>query len=923
MPGKLKSPVSAEPRQLPLGWIPIVPFLVQMFAAVGLTGWFSLQNGQSAITSVRAKLGSELTARIDDRLQSYLSATDLINQLNARAIASGQINPNNPSATRGYLWQQIQLFPRIANLGWVASTGNYYGIARDRDDGSLRWLVTHPNRPDQLIINILDPLGNLTTETIKQSGFDIRKQSGYRQATAEKIPVWSRELQGNGPLQLTASHPLYDSQNRLFGVLHSTIELSEMSQFLQGLDIGESGQAFIIDGQGYAIASSIPEPDSPLTPVNRSSHALLRTIARQVESAVGDWNAIDGNHQLDVLFKHQNYWVSITPMTVADGDRDLQWAIAVIIPDIDFLEFSHDNIRNTILFCFIASIVAGSFALVSSRWISKPILNVIEALQGISTGDLERVLPTQTTRFPHIRELEILADSFNTMAARFRQSYEELEIRVALRTFELKEAKEAADSANSAKSEFLANMSHELRTPLNGILGYTQILQRSSNLAEKEQNGINIIHECATHLLTLINDILDLAKIEARKLDLNPHEINLRALLQGVAEICRVRAIQKNIEFNYSLDPQVPEWIVADEKRLRQVLLNLLGNAIKFTERGGVSFQIISLENSDASDRSIHQIRFQINDTGIGIPPEQQDSIFLPFEQAGDRRQQSAGTGLGLAISQKIVSMMGSSIKLESIPGEGSSFFLDLDVSEVLQCQDSSTLIDIRKVIGFTGKETAKIMVVDDREQNQLMIADLLEPIGFTVATADNGYEALERLSEFGADLMITDLHMPVLDGIGLIERVRSDDLYQNLAIIVSSAHVLESDRDLAREAGANAFLPKPLNTELLLETIGKFLNIEWVVQPELEDIEAIESSTVQREASSEILAPDGEILSVLHQFALEGNLRKVKKRVADLEQERPELQEFCDRVKQLVKTFDEQGLIQLIESYAKDSELT
>ena len=915
MPGKLQSPVSDESRQLPLGWIPIVPFLVQMFAAVGLTGWFSLHNGQIVIAHVTAKLGSELTARIDDRLQSYLSTTDLINQLNAAAIARGQINPNNPSATRGYLWQQIQLFPSIASLGLVTSTGHYYGIARDREDGSLRWLVVNPNRPDQLIINILDPLGNLTTETIKQSGFDVREQSWYRQAMAAGMPIWSREQQGDRPWQLTASHPLYDSQNRLFGVLHSTIELSEMSQFLQGLDIGESGQAFILDGDGYAIASSLPEPDPPLVPVNRSSHALLRTIAQQIES--DDWRALDESHQLDLLFKHQHYWVSINPMTVTDGDRYPQWAIAVIIPDTDFLQLSHDNIRNTILFCFVASIVAGSFGLVTSRWISQPILNLIEALQGISTGDLERTLQTQTARFPQIRELDILAHSFNTMAARFRQSYEELEIRVALRTFELKEAKEAADSANSAKSEFLANMSHELRTPLNGILGYTQILQRSRNLAEKERNGINIIHECATHLLTLINDILDLAKIEARKLELDSHEVNLRTLLQGVAEICRVRAIQKQIEFNYSLDSQLPEWIVADEKRLRQVLLNLVGNAIKFTEQGSVSFYVKSLENTEMGDRSIHHIRFQIDDTGIGIPPEKQESIFLPFEQAGDRLQQSAGTGLGLAISQKIVSMMGSSIKLESIPGKGSSFFLDLDVSEVLQCQDSSTLIDTGKIIGFTGRETAKIMVVDDREQNQLMIADLLEPIGFTIATADNGYEALERLSGFGADLMITDLQMPVLDGIGLIERVRADDRYQNLAIVVSSARVLESDRNRARVAGANAFLPKPLNTGILLEQISLLLQLNWVTQPSNTAIvDSTKPSRIQPDIAEDIVPPNRESLAILHQLALEGNLRKLQTEITNLETNHPELQIFCDRVQQLIKSFDEQGLLKFIESY-------
>ena len=270
----------------------------------------------------------------------------------------------------------------------------------------------------------------------------------------------------------------------------------------------------------------------------------------------------------------------------------------------------------------------------------------------------------------------------------------------------LTEAKEAAEAANRAKSEFLANMSHELRTPLNGVIGYAQILQRTQTLKAEDRSRIEVIHQCGTHLLTLINDILDLSKIEARKTELLPTDFHLPAFLQGVAEMCRIRAELKGIQFRYQAAAELPIGIRADEKRLRQVLINLLSNAIKFTDAGSVTFTVSFAREGN--------IRFEVRDTGIGIPPAKFQVIFQPFEQVSDAKRQSEGTGLGLAISQELVGLMDSTIQVQSELGAGSRFWFDVNLPEATEWVKTAQTDQHGQIIGIKGSRP-KILVVDDK----------------------------------------------------------------------------------------------------------------------------------------------------------------------------------------------------------------
>ncbi|MEG4851067.1 PAS domain S-box protein [Microcoleus sp. B5-D4] len=461
-------------------------------------------------------------------------------------------------------------------------------------------------------------------------------------------------------------------------------------------------------------------------------------------------------------------------------------------------------------------------------------------------------------------------------------------------------AREAAEAASRAKSEFLANMSHELRTPLNGIMGYAQILQRSKVLNEEERSRIDVIYQCGSHLLTLINDILDLSKIEAQKVELMPTDFHFPAFLQGVAEMCRIRAELKGIHFHFPSSPELPIGIRADEKRLRQVLINLLSNAIKFTDEGSVTF-IVSFATEG-------KIRFEVRDTGTGIAQEQLEAIFQPFEQVGDRRRQTEGTGLGLAISQRIVELMGSTIQVQSEMNVGSIFWFDVSLPQADEWVKTSQIDHHGQIIGIKDRQP-KIVVIDDKWANRSVINNLLSPIGFEVFEANDGLEGWEKILEVQPDLIVTDLLMPELDGFEVIKRVRESENFKDTVIIVSSASVFETDQYRSLEAGGNAFIPKPIQATELLQNLQQYLDLEWVY-------EANEEPLARSSDTDELIAPPATEMEMLYELAMKGNFLEIVKQAILLEELEPQYIPFAKRLHQMAKDFQDEELLTFIESY-------
>ena len=827
-------------KDIPLHLVLTVPFLILIFSSVGITSYLSLRNERKAIQNLAIKLTDEVADDIKFHFTTYLKKTQEVHQTIIASIQSQIIDLEDFETLEKYFWYQTQT-ELIPDIFFANPQGEIIGIRKLVDNSEILRIKdasTESKRQKYL----LDHQGN-RLQLIKKEEYDTKSRPWYRDALIAREQTWTNIYSSTNLLvpEISLVSPIYHPKGELKGIIGSELTLWEFNRFLEKLEMDNSGVAFLIEKNGGLVASSTSEPifaivDGTETRVlaQNSANPLIRSTARYLFNQFNNLQSIKNSQNFQIKIDGENNIAQINPILDIKG---IEFLIVVIIPESNFMTEINKNKQASIILCFLFLSVATLLGLMTSSWITSSVRHLSNASIAITNGNLDHKVEIKT-----IRELSILSMYFNQMTEQLKKSFAALEKsnqKLESRTILLHKTKIAAEAANKAKSQFLATMSHELRTPLNAILGFTQLMNRDSNLTSKQRDNLQIINRSGEHLLSLINDVLSISKIESGHITLNSTSFDLYRLIDTVYTIFKPMTESKGIELKLECSAELPNYIKTDEKKLRQVLLNLLSNAIKFTKVGTVTLRMSAINIQE----KLINLNCEIEDTGDGIAAEELDNLFKPFSQTSTGQKLQQGTGLGLVISQKFIELMGGVITMKSIVGQGTIAKFNCVVEPSSQ-DTTSNAIFCRKVIGLQPNSVKyRILVVDDRYENRQLLVQLLESVGFEVSEATNGQEAISVWSSWQPHLIWMDMQMPVLDGYQATRIIRSHAQGQTTKIIALTASAFEEKRELVMSVGCDDFVHKPFQESIIWEKMAKYLDVSYLYE---ENPLSIKSSTDQ-----------------------------------------------------------------------------
>ena len=538
--------------------------------------------------------------------------------------------------------------------------------------------------------------------------------------------------------------------------------------------------------------------------------------------------------------------------------------------------------------------------------LAQPLYHLLHGVKQANAGDLDVIVPVTFED-----EIGTLTHAFNRMIVSLRDSNESLrqmnvtlEHQVSRRTAALATAKEKAETANQTKSRFLANMSHELRTPLNTILGFSQVMERSSTLPAEHYENLEIISHSGEHLLALINQVLDLAKIESGQSVLNETACDLHRLFDELEAMFRLKAEEKSLRLDFIHADVVPSYVQIDTMKLRQILINLLGNGIKFTAIGGIIVRISALATSIDDIPDAVRLHVEVEDSGAGIAPEEQDKLFEAFTQTHSGQNVQEGTGLGLTISHQFVQLMGGELTVESDVNGGSVFMFDVD-AQIITPPTSVTAIIERQVVGLqAGQLPYRLLIVDDKWENRKLLVKLLSPFGFLLQEAENGEEAQAMWAQFEPHLIWMDMRMPLLDGYETTRRIKRVD--DDVKIIALTASSLEEDRVEIMATGCDDYLRKPFRAHEIFDILHRHIGVEFIYE-EVEPIAPLTSITPDA-----LVALPSLLLDELEETAVKMNVEQVDAIICEI---RAIDTELANSLHHLATDFEYMEIVTLIQA--------
>ncbi|MBW4487645.1 MAG: HAMP domain-containing protein [Trichocoleus desertorum ATA4-8-CV12] len=694
-------------RKVPLQTLLVAPFVLQIAIAVGLTGWLSLRNGQNAVNDVASQLRTEVTARIQQHVTTYLETPHLVNQINADVIRLGLLNVEDIPGLERYFWQQMQQFKTVSYISLGTEQAEYIGVER-LDNAALQIEVSDRVTGRNFQTYATDSQGNRTRLLQSKPNYDPRRRDWYKTSVKAGKPVWTEIYTyfSTQKLTITADLPLYDAQGKLIGVTAADLVLSQIGDYLRSLKIGKTGQTFIMERSGLLVATSLTDKPFSLSADGKtqerlaataSRNKLIRATAQHLQQRFGDLRQIRSNQQLDFRLEGNRQFLQVLPLQ--DG-RGLDWLIVVVVPEADFMEQIEANTRSTILLCLAALIAAIALGILTSRWIVQPILHLSRAAKALSQGEWEQTVPVERED-----ELGVLARAFQNMAEQLRASFavleqrnEELEVRVQERTADIRAANEQllVEIAERKRVEdalrvFLHAVSHDLRNPVTGMLMVLGNLLKSGSLPTDRTdhtdhtNGsgpavipvaraiLERMAQSSDRQLYLINSLLEVHASEVGGIVLQTETVDLGKLVVDVLADFEPLLAKNQASFTTRIPNDLPA-ISADPLQVRRVVENLLANALKHNPPG------LSLSLSVEWQDDLLLCRVQ--DNGSGIKPEVREHLFELYSR-GPQTRRSMGLGLGLYLCRQIVVAHGGEMGVTSEPGSGSTFWFTLPLAPV------------------------------------------------------------------------------------------------------------------------------------------------------------------------------------------------------------------------------------------------